>query len=41
MVEMKDGKKILTTNGYYIAGETLKENKERWENSIRKVYRKK
>lgn len=35
------GKKILTTNGYYIAGETLKENKERWENSIRKVYRKK
>ena len=35
------GKKILTTNGYYIAGETLKENKERCENSIKKVYRKK
>lgn len=34
-------KKILTANGYYIVGETLEENNERWENSIRKIYRKK
>ena len=40
-IKTSKGKKILTTNGYYIAGETLEENKERWENSIRKVYRKK
>lgn len=36
----KKRKKILTTNGYYIAGETLEDNKERWENSIKKNYRK-
>ena len=40
-IKVDKGKKNLTTNGYYIAGETLEENNERWENSIRKVYRKK
>ena len=40
-IRVNKGNKILTTNGYYIAGETLEENKERWENSIKKIYRKK
>ena len=40
-IRVKKEKKILTTNGYYIAGETLEDNKERWENSIKKIYRKK
>lgn len=40
-IKTSKGKKILTTNGYYIAGETLEENKERWENPIKKIYRKK
>ncbi len=40
-IRVNKGKKILTTDGYYIAGETLEENKKRWENSIRKIYRKK
>ena len=40
-IKTSKGKKILTTNGYYIAGETLEENKVRWENPIKKIYRKK
>ena len=40
-IKTSKGKKILTTNGYYIAGETLEENKERWKKSIKKIYRKK
>lgn len=40
-IKTSKGKKILTTNDYYIAGETLEDNKERWENSIKKIYRKK
>ena len=44
-IRVNKGNKILTTNGCYIAGETLEENKERWENSIKrinkKIYRKK
>ncbi len=39
-IKTNKGKKILTADGHYIAGETLEENKERWENSIRKIYRK-
>ena len=39
-IKTNKGKKILTADGHYIAGETLEENKERWENSIRKLYRK-
>ncbi len=35
-IKTSKGKKILTTNGYYIAGETLEENKERWESPIKK-----
>ena len=34
------GNKILTTNGYYIAGETLEENKERWETQLEKFIEK-
>lgn len=28
------GSKVVTPNGYYIAGETLEENKKRWENEF-------
>ena len=40
-IKTSKGKKILTTNGYYIVGEPLEDNKERWETSIKKIYRKK
>lgn len=33
-IRVPKGKKILTPNGYIIAGETLEENKARWEQKI-------
>lgn len=38
-IEVPKGEEILTPNGYYIAGETLEENKKRWEEREKKVTR--
>lgn len=33
-IRMPKGKKILTPDGYFIAGETLEDNKKRWEQEL-------
>lgn len=34
-IEVPRGEEVLTTSGYYIAGETLEENKKRWQQKVK------
>lgn len=38
-IRVPKGKKIWTPDGYFIAGETLEENKKRWEQEVEKTDR--
>lgn len=40
-VEYEKGERVLTSNGYIIAGETLEENKKRWEEREKRVFEQK